>query len=145
MRVGGTQTLPVFCCIHSLSEYCSHDRALLTSLQELNRLDDEANVFKLIGPAMIKQDPVEAKSNVGKRLEYIKSDVDRLEVQIKTLETKLQAKQAEVRDRFRPSSELSQCKVLNFMHQPGCSVWMLLGATHCPIWIEKMQACTSVF
>lgn len=46
---------------------------------------------------MIKQDPVEAKSNVGKRLEYIKSDVDRLEVQIKTLETKLQAKQAEVR------------------------------------------------
>lgn len=68
-------------------------------------MDDEANVFKLIGPAMIKQDPVEAKSNVGKRLEYIKSDVDRLEVQIKTLETKLQAKQAEVRYGLRSSSD----------------------------------------
>jgi prefoldin beta subunit len=28
-------------------------------------------VFKLIGPVLVKQDLVEAKSNVGKRLEFI--------------------------------------------------------------------------
>ena len=32
---------------------------------------EDAKVYKLIGPTLIKQDPVEAKSNVNKRLEFI--------------------------------------------------------------------------
>ena len=41
--------------------------------QELERLEDDANVYKLIGPVLIKQDLVEAKSNVEKRLEFIRT------------------------------------------------------------------------
>jgi chaperonin cofactor prefoldin len=67
------------------------------ALQELNLLDEEAAVFKLIGPALIRQDLVEAKSNVSKRMEYIKSEMDRTDGQIKGLEGKLRDKEGEVR------------------------------------------------
>jgi prefoldin beta subunit len=40
-------------------------------LQELGRLDEDSTVYKQIGPAMIKQDLVEAQTNVSKRLEFI--------------------------------------------------------------------------
>ncbi len=65
-------------------------------MQELALLDDDANVYKLIGPALIKQDLVEAKSNVQKRLDYIKGELDRLDAQIKSTENKVAEKQAEV-------------------------------------------------
>jgi prefoldin beta subunit len=65
-------------------------------LQELNLLGDDSNVFKLIGPALIKQDLVEAKSNVSKRIEYIKGELERVEGQIKVFETKSKEKEAEV-------------------------------------------------
>ena len=45
-------------------------------MQELKLLDDESSVYKLIGPALIKQDPLEAKHNVEKRLEdYVTRNV----------------------------------------------------------------------
>jgi hypothetical protein len=34
-------------------------------------LEEDAAVYKLVGPMLIKQDLMEAKSNVSKRLEYI--------------------------------------------------------------------------
>ena len=64
--------------------------------QELKRLDEDANVFKMIGPVLVKQDLVEAKSNVGKRIEYIKGEVSRVDGQIKSLETKSKDKENEV-------------------------------------------------
>lgn len=70
-------------------------------LQELELLDDDATVFKLIGPAMIKQDLVEAKTNVSKRLEYIQGEMKRISDKISTLENKAQDQQAVVRA-FRP-------------------------------------------
>ena len=39
--------------------------------QELDLLEEETNVFKLIGPVLVKQDLLEAKTNVAKRMEYI--------------------------------------------------------------------------
>ena len=51
-------------------------------------LGEDATVYKLIGPALIKQDPVEAKSNVETRLELIKTELGRLESQGKSLEEK---------------------------------------------------------
>lgn len=48
---------------------------VLAAHQELELLDDEANVYKLVGPALIKQDLVEAKSNVSKRVEYIQNEM----------------------------------------------------------------------
>lgn len=65
-------------------------------LEELQRLSDDANVFKMIGPALIKQDPVEAKSNVNKRIEYIKAEIDRLDSQHKSLDAKKTAKENEI-------------------------------------------------
>lgn len=40
-------------------------------LQEMDLLEDDAVVYKLIGPALIKQEVTEAKDTVSKRLEYI--------------------------------------------------------------------------
>jgi prefoldin beta subunit len=43
--------------------------------QELELLDDGANVYKLIGPVLVKQDLAEAKANVKKRIEYISAEL----------------------------------------------------------------------
>jgi len=48
---------------------------LILAMQELEFLDDDANVFKLIGPVLVKQDLAEAKANVNKRLEYITAEL----------------------------------------------------------------------
>ena len=42
---------------------------------ELNILDNDTNVFKSVGPVLIKQDLGEARENVNKRLEYIRSEM----------------------------------------------------------------------
>jgi prefoldin beta subunit len=39
--------------------------------EELNLLESDANVFKLIGPVLVKQDLEEAHQNVSKRIDYI--------------------------------------------------------------------------
>ena len=43
-------------------------------LEELKSLEEGANVYKLIGPMLAKQDVVEATSNVTKRLEFINAE-----------------------------------------------------------------------
>eukprot|EP00270_Netrium_digitus_P001946 TRINITY_DN12176_c0_g1_i1.p1 TRINITY_DN12176_c0_g1~~TRINITY_DN12176_c0_g1_i1.p1 ORF type:complete len:134 (+),score=50.28 TRINITY_DN12176_c0_g1_i1:194-595(+) len=64
--------------------------------QELERLEDDANVFKLIGPVLVKQDVMEAKGNVAKRLEYIDAESRRLDAVIKGLEQKQDVKREDV-------------------------------------------------
>ena len=44
---------------------------ILTNGQEFNSLADDANIYKLVGPVLLKQDSTEAKSTVDGRLEYI--------------------------------------------------------------------------
>ena len=46
--------------------------------QELELLEEDASVFKLIGPVLVKQELVEVKNNVSKRIEFIKNDISRL-------------------------------------------------------------------
>ncbi|CAK9876680.1 unnamed protein product [Sphagnum jensenii] len=43
--------------------------------KELELLEEDANVFKLIGPVLVKQDLAEAKANVNKRIEYILAEL----------------------------------------------------------------------
>lgn len=43
----------------------------LNDYQEFNSLADDANIYKLVGPVLLKQDTTEAKSTVDGRLEYI--------------------------------------------------------------------------
>ncbi len=59
-------------------------------------LVDDCNIFKLIGPVLVKQDPIEADTNVKKRIEYIKSELKRLETQIKDVETKSEKKKMDI-------------------------------------------------
>jgi chaperonin cofactor prefoldin len=48
-----------------------HEQIVLTVFQEFNSLADDANIYKLVGPVLLKQDTSEAKSTVDGRLEYI--------------------------------------------------------------------------
>lgn len=44
---------------------------------EMDLLEESDVVYKLIGPALIRQDLVEAKSSVEKRIEYISNEIKR--------------------------------------------------------------------
>lgn len=54
-------------------------------------------VFKLIGPALIRQDLVEAKANVSKRLEFIGGELARLLQQQRGPQDKLRRAQEQAR------------------------------------------------
>mmetsp|Transcript_87547 Transcript_87547/g.252795 ORF Transcript_87547/g.252795 Transcript_87547/m.252795 type:complete len:139 (+) Transcript_87547:182-598(+) len=56
--------------------------------QELNLLDVNANIYKMVGPVLIKNTHEDAKDTVSKRLEFISSEKDRLEKKAKDLEEK---------------------------------------------------------
>jgi prefoldin beta subunit len=43
--------------------------------QELDLVGDDAKVYKLIGPVLLKQEVAEAKTNVKKRLEFINNEL----------------------------------------------------------------------
>ncbi|KAI5199230.1 hypothetical protein E4T39_06355 [Aureobasidium subglaciale] len=42
---------------------------------EFANLDDDANIYKLVGPILLKQDVSEAKSTVDGRLEFIQNEM----------------------------------------------------------------------
>lgn len=56
--------------------------------EELERLETSANVFKMMGPVLVKQDLEEAKQTVQKRMDYIGGEVKRHDGNIKDLEKK---------------------------------------------------------
>merc|ERR1719369_899372 len=51
-------------------------------------MDKDAKVYKKIGPVLAKQDLPEAKSNVGKRIEYLTSESKRQDNLLKDLDKK---------------------------------------------------------
>lgn len=65
-------------------------------LQELKLLEEDANVYKLVGPVLVKQDLVEAKANVSKRLEFIRGEIERVEQQLAKLQDKQSKRQQQV-------------------------------------------------
>ena len=56
--------------------------------KEIHLLEDGANVFKLVGPVLVKQTLAEAKGTVDKRLEFINKELRKSEGLIKESETK---------------------------------------------------------
>ncbi|KAI5647307.1 hypothetical protein M9H77_33312 [Catharanthus roseus] len=65
-------------------------------LKELDLLREDANVYKLIGPVLVKQDLAEARANVRKRIEYISAELKRLDATLQDLEDKQKSKQETV-------------------------------------------------
>ncbi|KIM47894.1 hypothetical protein M413DRAFT_439580 [Hebeloma cylindrosporum] len=64
--------------------------------KEFAQLTSGNTVYKLIGPVLVKQDQAEAKSNVNTRLDYIRSEIRRVEGQIKDIEQKQEKKKTEL-------------------------------------------------
>ncbi|KAF8423818.1 Prefoldin [Tirmania nivea] len=64
--------------------------------KEFATLADDANIYKLIGPVLLKQDKAEAVMNVNRRLEHIQSEIKRVEAQLKSLEDKSEQKKVEI-------------------------------------------------
>ncbi|KAI9370159.1 Prefoldin [Aspergillus egyptiacus] len=63
---------------------------------EFNSLDDESNIYKLIGPVLLKQDKTEALMAVNGRLEFIEKEIQRIEGQIKENQDKSDKKRTEI-------------------------------------------------
>lgn len=47
-------------------------------MQELKILKSDSEVYKLMGPVLIKQDLEESRQNVAKRIEYIEKELNRM-------------------------------------------------------------------
>ena len=56
--------------------------------EELERLEEDAKVFKLIGPALIRQDTTDAKQTVSKRIGYITGELKRHDETLANLDKK---------------------------------------------------------
>eukprot|EP01096_Ripella_sp_DP13-Kostka_P001387 TRINITY_DN11624_c0_g1_i1.p1 TRINITY_DN11624_c0_g1~~TRINITY_DN11624_c0_g1_i1.p1 ORF type:complete len:130 (+),score=66.71 TRINITY_DN11624_c0_g1_i1:12-401(+) len=63
---------------------------------EMDVLDSDTIVYKMIGPILVKQDPVEAKNNVEKRLELITREIQRTDDRIKEVSKDSEKKKATI-------------------------------------------------
>mmetsp|Transcript_2105 Transcript_2105/g.2306 ORF Transcript_2105/g.2306 Transcript_2105/m.2306 type:complete len:120 (+) Transcript_2105:80-439(+) len=61
--------------------------------EEFDTIEEDAVVYKLVGPVMVKQNIDDAKGNVSKRLEYISGELERSNKIIAEKETELGDKQ----------------------------------------------------
>ncbi|KAF8898869.1 prefoldin subunit 6 [Infundibulicybe gibba] len=66
--------------------------------KEFDQLTSDNVVYKQIGPALVLQDQFEAKSNVETRLEFIRGEIKRIEVQLKDTELRAESKKQELVD-----------------------------------------------
>ncbi|KAH7028861.1 Prefoldin [Microdochium trichocladiopsis] len=64
--------------------------------KEFEGLKEGESIYKLVGPALLKQEKVEAESTVNGRLEFIGKELTRTEDQIKEVQTKLDKKKGEI-------------------------------------------------
>ncbi|KAG2161738.1 hypothetical protein VTO58DRAFT_109772 [Aureobasidium pullulans] len=72
---------------------------------EFANLDDDANIYKLVGPILLKQDATEAKSTVDGRLEFIDKEINRIEKQISDIQAKSEEKKMAV---FQLQTDIQQ-------------------------------------
>ena len=66
-------------CVSCVRKMCLCSMCVLIyqcqKLQELDVLEDDAVVYKLVGPVLVKQELAEAKQTLEKRLEYINKEL----------------------------------------------------------------------
>lgn len=56
---------------------------ILMAKEEVDLLEDDAVIYKLIGPLMVPQDLKEVKETIKGRLEYLKEKMDYFEKELK--------------------------------------------------------------
>jgi prefoldin beta subunit len=81
----------------------AHENEMVKS--EFKLLEDDASVFKLVGPVLVKQDLQEARANVDKRIEYIKEELGRVDAQTKESEKKMEAQRGVVMQMQRAQAD----------------------------------------
>jgi len=81
---------------NSRAQYLTQQNENELVLKELELLEEEAEVYKLIGPALLRQQKQEAISNVNKRIEFIGCELKKIE----DTSSDLEKKQAEKRNKI---------------------------------------------
>ncbi|KAI9788083.1 MAG: hypothetical protein M1816_007215 [Peltula sp. TS41687] len=64
--------------------------------KEFAKLSDDANIYKSIGPVLLKQDKNEAVMAVDGRLDFINKEIKRVESQISDVQEKTEKKKLEI-------------------------------------------------
>ncbi|PYH98291.1 putative prefoldin subunit 6 [Aspergillus ellipticus CBS 707.79] len=64
--------------------------------KEFDSLSDDSNIYKLIGPVLLKQDKKEAIMAVNGRLEFIEKEIKRIEGQIEENQNKSDEKRSQI-------------------------------------------------
>ncbi|KPA73370.1 putative prefoldin subunit [Leptomonas pyrrhocoris] len=72
---------------------------------ELNRLEPDASVYKLIGPALVPQDQSDAKTIIGNRLDYINGEIKRTDISIADIDRKENELQKKAQELYRKMQE----------------------------------------
>ncbi|KAJ5891119.1 Prefoldin subunit 6 [Penicillium subrubescens] len=63
---------------------------------EFAQLDDDSNIYKLVGPVLLKQDKTEAVMAVSGRLEFIEKEIKRIEKEIEEKQETSEKKRTEI-------------------------------------------------
>ncbi|KAJ5163712.1 Prefoldin [Penicillium coprophilum] len=63
---------------------------------EFAQLDDDSNIYKLVGPVLLKQDKTEATMAVNSRLEFIEKEIKRIEGEINATQEKSEKMRSEL-------------------------------------------------
>ncbi|KAL7697359.1 prefoldin subunit [Lotmaria passim] len=72
---------------------------------ELNKLEPDATVYKLIGPALVPQDQGDAKTIIGNRLDYINGEIKRTDTSISDTDRKESELQKKAQELYRKMQE----------------------------------------
>ncbi|KAL7817125.1 Prefoldin [Trichoderma gracile] len=64
--------------------------------KEFENLGEDETIYKLVGPVLLKQEKFEAESTVKGRLDFIGSEITRLEGQIKETQANIEKKKTEI-------------------------------------------------
>ncbi|KAI9822574.1 MAG: hypothetical protein M1827_000293 [Pycnora praestabilis] len=73
--------------------------------KEFAKLAEDANIYKLVGPVLLRQDKSEAVLAVDGRLDYIEKEIARVEKQISEIQEKTEMKKMEV---FQLQTQMQQ-------------------------------------
>ena len=74
----------------SLLAQKNENESVKQEFDQIDEVSEGVEVFKMIGPVLVKQDVTEAKANVDKRLEFITKELESID---KKVEEALQKKQ----------------------------------------------------
>lgn len=65
---------------------------------ELNMLDGSSNIYKRVGPVLVRQELDDAKDTVSKRLEFIQKEIDNVQNKMADYEKRMDEKATKIQE-----------------------------------------------